>query len=438
MRKKSIVVVGAGMAGLSAGYALRNQGFEVRVLEAGSRVGGRASSDFVEDCVLDRGAQFLSDGYVNVCRLIDELDLRDELRPASPWTAVVHDGKGRAVSSDRPWSVNTSGLLGMSDALVLANGSRQMFKATSALPLDDFSRWADFDDEVADQWLIRQFNPQILDYIFEPMLQGFYFQEPEELSRALAMLLWNFGGRGKQPRVLLGGMEDFAEALAKTLEVHLRSAVEEIEVEADQVVVRTAEACFSADYVVLAVPAPVAQALYAPVDEVERRLLLTPYSSAVALSLLIPDGLPKSPMPSDVHAIMIPRRERRILGSVILASRKCPIHVDRGEMLTVMLSGAASQRLLDAPLSDILAEVVPELESYYPGLKARLDMVRAYRWREACAGTSVGRCRDLQAYRAQGSRGRVLMAGDYMGAPNVEGAVESGLWAARTIAAKGD
>ncbi|MDO3380094.1 protoporphyrinogen/coproporphyrinogen oxidase [Geoalkalibacter halelectricus] len=434
MGKKSVLVVGAGVAGLSAAHALRGRGFEVRVLEAGARIGGRAGSDFVEDCVLDRGAQLLSDGYVNVCRLIDELHLRDDLRPASPWTAVVLKGRGRAVSSARPWSVNTSGLLGMSDSLTLANGSRQLFKDTESLPLDNLSCWSQFDDEAADLWLARQFNDQILDYVFEPILQGFFFQEPEEMSRALAMLVWNFGGRGKLPRALLGGMEALVEALAEPLRVDLRSPVEALDITHDGVVARTAQACFSADHLVLAVPAPAARDIYTPVDEVETRLVSTAYSSAIVLALLIPDGLPKSSMPGDVHAIMIPRRERRVIGSVILVTRKCPIHVDRGELLNVMLSGAASRRLLDAPLDDILAEAIPELEFFYPGIKARVDTVRAFRWRDACAGTPVGRCRDLRIYRAHTGPRRVWLAGDYMGSPNLEGAVESGLWAARAIA----
>jgi monoamine oxidase len=42
---RSIGVVGAGLAGLSAAYELRRRGYDVRVLEASDRVGGRTWSD---------------------------------------------------------------------------------------------------------------------------------------------------------------------------------------------------------------------------------------------------------------------------------------------------------------------------------------------------------------------------------------------------------
>ncbi|WP_305041013.1 protoporphyrinogen/coproporphyrinogen oxidase [Geoalkalibacter sp.] len=436
MSKKSVVVIGAGMAGLSAAHRLRESGCEVHVLEATSRIGGRASTDFVEDSLIDRGAQFLSDGYENVCRLLDEIKLRDSFRPCSPWTAVIKDGKGRAVSSSRPWSVNTSGLLNLADSMALATGSRQLMKETGALPLDDFSRWREFDDQTAAAWIERQFNRQILEYVFEPMLQSFFFQEPEDMSRALAMLVWNFGGRDKQPRALRGGMEDLPHALAENLRISLRSPVLGIAENSSQVRVITAEHELIADFAVLAVPAPQARTLRASDDEVENRLLETPYSPALVLALFVPDGLPKTAMPSDVHGIMVPRRERRVIGGITVVTRKCAIYVDRGELLQVVIGGEAARRLLDAPQEDILGEVVPEIDSYFPGISPRIDTVKIYRWPEAAACTPVGRCRDIHRYRNHEGPRKVYLAGDYMGARNVEGAVESALWAARAIAAQ--
>lgn len=427
-------MVGAGMAGLSAAHRLQELGFTVKVLEAANRVGGRMTTDFVEDSFIDRGTQFLSDGYEQVCRLIDEVKLRDAFRPTSPWTAVIKDGKGCAVSSGRPWSVNTSGLLGMSDSMTLAAGSRDLFRQTADLSLDDFSRWHEFDEMAAAPWLEQRFNRTILEYVFEPMLQGFFFEEPEAMSQALAMLVWNFGGRNKTPRALRGGMEELPEALAQKLDVSLRTRVEQVALLEQGVEVRAAGQSFVADFAVLALPASQARMLYAGGDALEKRLLATAYNPALCLALFIPDGLPKSTMPSDVHGIMIPRRERRSIGGITVVSRKCAILVDRGELLQVSLCGEASRRLLDAPQEDILGEVLPELGAYYPGIAARIDTVRVYRWPEAVASTPVGRCRDLRLYRAAQESRRILLAGDYMGAPNVEGAVESGCWAARDIA----
>ena len=42
---KRVVVVGSGLAGLSAGYRLRERGWQVTVFEALGRVGGRVLSE---------------------------------------------------------------------------------------------------------------------------------------------------------------------------------------------------------------------------------------------------------------------------------------------------------------------------------------------------------------------------------------------------------
>jgi len=58
---RSIAVVGAGLAGLSAAYELRRRSYEVRVFEASDRVGGRTWSDhsFVAHHVMERGAELI-------------------------------------------------------------------------------------------------------------------------------------------------------------------------------------------------------------------------------------------------------------------------------------------------------------------------------------------------------------------------------------------
>jgi len=54
-----VVVVGAGFAGLAAADALRADGFEVTVLEARDRVGGRVWSVPFAGAVVERGAEFI-------------------------------------------------------------------------------------------------------------------------------------------------------------------------------------------------------------------------------------------------------------------------------------------------------------------------------------------------------------------------------------------
>jgi hypothetical protein len=73
-----VVVVGAGLAGLSAARQLSIHGLDVRVIEASDGVGGRVRSDRVDGLILDRGFQLVNPAYPEVARVLDleALDLR--------------------------------------------------------------------------------------------------------------------------------------------------------------------------------------------------------------------------------------------------------------------------------------------------------------------------------------------------------------------------
>ncbi len=73
---RSALVVGAGLAGLSAADALAAAGDDVEVLEARDRVGGRTWSRRLEGgAVIEMGAEFVLPGNIEVTRLARELGL---------------------------------------------------------------------------------------------------------------------------------------------------------------------------------------------------------------------------------------------------------------------------------------------------------------------------------------------------------------------------
>ncbi|WLT40423.1 FAD-dependent oxidoreductase (plasmid) [Synechocystis sp. B12] len=56
----SILIIGAGLAGLAAAQSLMKQGYTVRVLEARDRLGGRTwTSNYWDDAPLDMGASWI-------------------------------------------------------------------------------------------------------------------------------------------------------------------------------------------------------------------------------------------------------------------------------------------------------------------------------------------------------------------------------------------
>ena len=73
-----VIVVGAGLAGLSAAQSLIEAGIEVRVLEASTTVGGRVQTDEINGYRFDRGFQLINARYpeVEALDIINKLDFR--------------------------------------------------------------------------------------------------------------------------------------------------------------------------------------------------------------------------------------------------------------------------------------------------------------------------------------------------------------------------
>ena len=71
-----VIVVGAGLAGLSAAQSLIEAGVDVRVLEASTTVGGRVQTDEINGYRFDRGFQLVNARYpeVEALNIIDKLD----------------------------------------------------------------------------------------------------------------------------------------------------------------------------------------------------------------------------------------------------------------------------------------------------------------------------------------------------------------------------
>jgi monoamine oxidase len=77
-RGERVIVIGAGIAGLSCAYRLRQAGIAVRVFEAQNRVGGRVSSlrgHFDDGQVAELGGELIDTGHAHLRRLARELGI---------------------------------------------------------------------------------------------------------------------------------------------------------------------------------------------------------------------------------------------------------------------------------------------------------------------------------------------------------------------------
>ncbi|SFL45886.1 NAD-binding domain and a Fe-S cluster-containing protein [Halogranum rubrum] len=71
-----VVVVGGGLAGMTAAYELSQRGCRTTLIEASDRLGGKAGASVVNGNIEEHGYHIFPLWYENVWRLIDELDIR--------------------------------------------------------------------------------------------------------------------------------------------------------------------------------------------------------------------------------------------------------------------------------------------------------------------------------------------------------------------------
>ncbi|KAG9300478.1 hypothetical protein G9A89_010104 [Geosiphon pyriformis] len=73
---KSVIIVGAGLSGLRAAQLFHKAGFEVKILEASNRIGGRIYAEDVDhDNKIDMGAQWVGKTQTHILDLLKEFNV---------------------------------------------------------------------------------------------------------------------------------------------------------------------------------------------------------------------------------------------------------------------------------------------------------------------------------------------------------------------------
>ena len=127
----------------------------------------------------------------------------------------------------------------------------------------------------------------------------------------------------------------------------------------------------------------------------ENRLLNTEYSSTININFAVPDGVSKVKVRKNIYGLLIPRRERHVIAAISFESQKCRGHVPQGELLNIMLSGAAGSRLINEPDDAVLSEVIPDLQRFFPGIESGISFAHFNRWQQAEPRSPIGRSRDI-------------------------------------------
>ena len=270
-----VVIVGAGLAGLSAARVIQQQGLSVIILESSDDVGGRVRTDIVDGFQLDRGFQVMLTAYPEFKTQVDMRAL--DLRPFDPGALVWRKGKGHVVSDPfrKPQTLAATAFAPIGSVfdkarIVLLRARVMRRKPSSLLGGQDVST------DVA----LRAFgfSTKIINRFFRPLFGGIQLDPHLATSRRMFDVIFRSLSEG-QSVLPSRGMQALPQQMASRLAdgtIHLNTRVSKID--GAKVTLATGES-IAARAVVVATDGPTASSLLG-IPTVESRKVGCVYFSA--------------------------------------------------------------------------------------------------------------------------------------------------------------
>lgn len=168
---KTVVIIGAGISGLTTAYLLSKNGFDIRIIERKSEVGGSIESVNENGFLFDRGPNSALETTPLINQLVEELNLKDELLYANKEANkryILRNNKLHALPMSPPAFIKT-----------------ELFSAKAKLRLlaEPFiGRSNDGYYQSLAEFVKRRLGQEFLDYAINPFVAGVYAGKPEELS----------------------------------------------------------------------------------------------------------------------------------------------------------------------------------------------------------------------------------------------------------------
>lgn len=284
-----IAIVGTGISGLGAAWALQND-HDIVVFEAEDRVGGHSNT---VDVMTPEGVTCVDTGFIvynevtypNLTRLFAHLEVQTE--PSDMSFSYSLDRR-------REYAANLKGVLAQPSNLASSRFLRML------LDIDRFRRTGtDFDphpDETIGELMVRyEFSDGFLHEYLYPMTGAIWSAGMTEIgdypARTVLRFLANHGliqivGRPKW-RTMSGGSKTYVERLTAGFKdrIRLRSPISTIDREPDRVTLHTPDGPSSFDHVIMATHSDQALRALGPGATPDERELLgaIPYQENIAV-----------------------------------------------------------------------------------------------------------------------------------------------------------
>ncbi|QDZ24710.1 amine oxidase [Chloropicon primus] len=429
-----VVIVGGGISGLACAVELEREGVEYALVEAQDEVGGRVRTDYVDGYTLDRGFQIFLTAYPKAVELLDfeELKLREFYAGAS----VRYGGEFHRVAD--PLRHPVDGVLSLANPIgsVRDKVLVGLYRLQAYLkPLEAI--FAGEETSIARHLEDVGFSDRIIKTFFRPFLGGIFFDRELGTTSRLFEFVMKMLATGSNclPE---GGIGEVSRQLAGRLgegRVHLGRRVTEVRRgEGDGGCLEVV--CEGGDVlrgkrVVLATEAPAARRIRVMGEEMATRVTLEEGGVGTVCLYFWTDRSP--PRGFGEPMLYLNGGDGGVVNNCCFPSCVSPSYAPEGRTL-VSVSLVGDWEEGDEELG---RRVRGELAEWFgEDFVGSWRLLRGYRipYAQPRQGGLGGRRMDLGGGGVvEVAKGEVWACGDYLGGATLEGAMRSGVRAAREI-----
>jgi protoporphyrinogen oxidase len=431
VENRKVLIVGAGISGLSAGYWLTQRGYEVEILEALERPGGRMATIERNGDKVDVGAQFFHSNYVHSFDLIEAFGLRRTLKDIRGKVEFKFaDGTKLEFSPGSPYMkglglANNAKLFGFALRHIVFAHRSPMYRIEEDRP--------ELDDVEISSFFKRPSEQKLRD-LFTGIALASNMTEPEWMSLYHFIQLLRID-LFTSFSVLGGGTASLSDAMARSLPVHCDSPVRQLVVEKGRVVGVQMEGDGSvkkAGHVIVAAAAPSVGRML-PDELAEQRQF---FDSVVQAPLPMPVFFLDRPVKKDVWAYFNQPTVKKTFSFAVDGSVKCPEMVPSGKgVVSAWSCYPNTLEMVGKSDEEIAKKALEDLELVIPGITGWVEEARVFWHKEAGMGHyPAGSYRKVLDFKkkARDLRG-ISFVSDILGGCFMEAAMVSASEAVRRV-----
>ncbi len=174
-KKRDVIIIGAGLTGLTMAYYLKKSGRNVLVIEKDSRAGGVINTISADGFIYETGPNTGVLSTPEIARLFIDLNGNCDLDTANP------KSKKRYILKNGKWQPLPSGLFSAVTTPLFT------LKDKFRILAEPFRRRGNDPDETLAQLVRRRMGESYLDYAVDPFISGIYAGDPATLVTRYAL-----------------------------------------------------------------------------------------------------------------------------------------------------------------------------------------------------------------------------------------------------------